>query len=167
MTGARLALVGFLTIVIQVVVVSRIEAFGARGDIVVLFAIAVAYETDADRGAVAGFGAGLVFDLLLSTPVGLSALTYCLVGWVVGTFKDAVLRTSWWIPVMGAAVASAGGTAFYAAVARLFGVATVYPGELPGILLVVAASNALLSRPMRGAVRLAVGDQRRDRVRLR
>ncbi len=167
MTGAKLAVIGFLTIVLQVVVVSRIEVFGARGDIVLLFAVAVGYEADADRGAVAGFSAGLVFDLLLSTPMGLSALTGCLVGWVVGTFQDAVLRTTWWIPVLGAALASAVGTVFYAALAKLFGVATVEIGALPGIVVAVATINALLSRPMRWAVRRAIGDQRRARVLLR
>ena len=42
-------------------------------------------------------------------PFGLSALTYALVAYVVGSLQDSVLRAAWWIPVATAAAASAAG----------------------------------------------------------
>ena len=65
--------------------------------------------------AVAGFAAGLAFDLLVvSTPVGLYALAYCLTGYAVGMVRGAVLRASRWIPMLAAVAGSAFGVALFA-----------------------------------------------------
>lgn len=164
MIPGRLALVGFVTLLLQATVVSPITIGGARPDIVLLFAIVAGMETDPERGAVAGFAVGLAFDLLLDTPAGLTALTLTLVGWGVGTAKDAVLRSSWVISLALVAVASAAGTLLYAGLAVVFGV-TVEGGQLPAIVGVVAVVNALVSRPMRWALRWAYGPERRSASR--
>lgn len=156
MVAARLVAVGFVTLLLQVVVVSKIELFDAKGNIVLLFAIAAALESDAERGALVGFTAGLTFDLLLDTPAGLSALSMALVGWTVGSLKDVILRSSSLITLGLVGLASAGGTLLYAGLAVVFGV-TVDPGTLPAIVVVISAVNVLLSKPMRWAVRHAFG----------
>ena len=54
-----------------------------------------------------GFGAGLVADLVLPTPFGLSALVGCLLGFTVGITTLALDRTAWWLPPVAAFGASA------------------------------------------------------------
>lgn len=156
MVPARLTLVVLVTLLIQVSFISPLSLGPGVGNIVLLFAIAAGLETDPARGAIAGFAAGLAFDLLLDTPAGLSALTLSLVGYGVGMAKDYVLRSSWIITTALVVVASAAGTLLYAAVAVVFGV-TVPAGDLPAIVGVIAVFNALLSKPMRWAVRWAYG----------
>lgn len=160
MAGARTALVGFVTVLLQVVVFSHLELWGARPNIVLLFAIAAALESDAERGAIAGFGAGLVFDLLLDMPVGLSALSMALTGWTVGGVKDSIIRTSNLVSALLVALASAGGTLLYAGLAVVFGV-TVDWSEVPAIVGVIAVVNVVLSRPMRWALRWGFGPEGR------
>jgi rod shape-determining protein MreD len=162
--AARLALVLLVTLVVQVVVISPLTIFGARGNLVLLVAIAAALETDAERGAIAGFAGGLAFDMLLDTPMGLSALTGALVGWVVGTAKDSVLRDAAVIQLGLVALASALGTLLYAGLAVVFGV-TVEPGDLPAIVAVIAVVNVVFSKPMRWALRRAYGSEARARDR--
>ncbi len=152
-------------IVVQVSFVSQLPVFGARGDIVLLAAIAAGFESNAARGAIVGFGAGLGFDLLLNSPVGLSALTYCLVGYMVGSLQGSVLRSSWWIPVVGAMVASAVGVVLFAVFDEVFGESTVEVGRLPTIVAVVAVLNGLLSPPARWAMRRAFAESPRSRDR--
>lgn len=164
MVAARLALVLLVTLVVQVVLISPLSIAGARGNLVLLVAIAAALETDAERGAVAGFASGLAFDMLLDTPMGLSALTGALVGWVVGTAKDSVLRDAAVIQLGLVALASALGTLLYAGLAVVFGV-TVEPGDLPAIVAVIAVVNVVFSRPMRWALRRAYGTEHRARDR--
>lgn len=164
MTAARVALVGFVVLILQVCMVSQISVAGARGNIVLLFAIAAALETDARRGALAGFAMGLTFDLMLNTPAGLSALTGALVGYTVGSAKDLVLRSSRIVNLALVAVASAGGTLLYASIAVVLGV-TVDPSTLPAIVAVVAVVNALLSVPLRWALRWAFGPDGHTRRR--
>ncbi|HEX7132276.1 MAG TPA: rod shape-determining protein MreD [Iamia sp.] len=164
MIAARLALVTLVTLVVQVVVVSPISVAGGRGNVVLLLAIAAALETDAERGAIAGFAAGLAFDMLLDTPMGLSSLTGALVGWAVGMAKDSVLRDAAVIQLGLVAVASALGTLLYAGLAVVFGV-TVDPGGLPAIVAVIAVVNVVFSKPMRWALRWAFGPESRARDR--
>ncbi len=164
MVPARLALVVLVTLVVQVVAVSQLSVAGARGNLVLLVAIAAALESDAERGAIVGFASGLAFDMLLDTPMGLSALTGALVGWVVGTAKDSVLRDAGVIQLALVAVASAAGTLLYAGLAVVFGV-TVDPGDLPAIVAVIAVVNVLFSKPLRWAVRWAFGSDTRARDR--
>ncbi len=162
MVAARLALVTFVTLLVQVVVVSPLSIAGGRGNIVLLLAIVAGLEADAERGAILGFAAGLSFDLLLDTPAGLSALTFTLVGWTVGVVKDSVLRASPVTSLLLVAAASAGGTLLYAALAVVLGV-TVDPQDLPAIVGVIAVVNVIAATPMRWAVRWAYGSD--DRVR--
>lgn len=164
MVAARLALVTFVTLLLQVVVVSPLSIAGGRGNIVLLLAIAAGLEADAERGAILGFAAGLSFDLLLDTPAGLSALTFALVGWCVGVMKDSVLRSSPVTSLLLVAGASVGGTLLYAALAVVFGV-TVDPRDLPAIVVVIAVVNVVAATPMRWAVRWAYGPDNRVRDR--
>jgi rod shape-determining protein MreD len=157
-TAVRVALVVFVAISLQIILVSRLSIGGARGDVVLLVAIVAGLEGDADRGAIIGFAAGLTFDLLLNTPVGLSALTYCLVGYVVGSLQSSVLRSTWWIPVLGTIVASAIGVTLFALFDDVLGGATIQLSRVPGIVVVVALLNGLLSRPFRWAMRQALAD---------
>ena len=162
MVAARLAVVALVTLVVQVVVISPLELWGGRGNVVLLFAIAAALETDAERGALAGFASGLAFDLLLDTPTGLSALTGALVGWAVGSAKETVLRDATVIWIGLVAVASALGTLLYAGLAVVLGV-TVDATALPAIVGVIAVVNVAFSKPMRWALRWAYGPEGRAR----
>lgn len=164
MVVGRVALVGFVTLLLQVALFSDLNVSGGRPNLLLLFAIVAGMESDAERGAIAGFAAGLVFDLLLDTPAGLSALTLTFVGWGAGAAKDAVLRSSWVITVGLVAAASAVGTLLYAGLALVFGV-TVEAGRLPAIVGIIAVVNALLSRPMRWALRWGFGPETRAVVR--
>ena len=49
--------------------------FGAHGDLLLLVPIAAGLTVGPERGAIAGFVAGLAVDLLVTTPFGLTALT--------------------------------------------------------------------------------------------
>lgn len=162
LVAARVALVGVVVLLLQVSMVSQVEVLGARGNIVLLFAIVAGLESDPERGAVAGFALGLAFDLLLETPAGLSALTLALVGWGVGVVKDVVLRSSQVLNLALVAAASAAGTLLYAGLAVVFGV-TFDPTDLVAVVTVIAVVNALGSRLMHRAMRWALGPEARRR----
>lgn len=156
LTVVRVGLVIFVAVLVQVSLVAGLPVAGARGDIVLLVAIAAGFEGGAERGAVVGFTAGLVFDLLLNSPAGLSALTCCLVGYVVGRFNTSVLRSTWWIPVAGTMLASAFGVLLFAVLDEILGQATVDIARVPTIVAVVALLNGALSRPFRWVLRRAL-----------
>src|SRR4029450_12697441 len=76
--------------------------FGAVPDLLLVATIAVGYQRGPEAGAVFGFVGGLAIDCFLSSPLGVSALAFALVGYGVGVFQSGLLRSSRWIaPVLG------------------------------------------------------------------
>jgi rod shape-determining protein MreD len=162
MLVARSSLVILVALVLQVTLVSDLRIAGAQADLMLLVGIAAGLTTGRERGAAYGFAAGLAYDLLLTTPLGLSALTYALVGHLAGMIREAVLRSAWWIPVASAAAGSALGVILYIVFGTVVGQRT---DGLPlvAIVLVVAVANALLSPVALRVVGWAAGagDRRR------
>ncbi len=164
MNPLRLAAVILVGLVLQVCLFSKFSYDGARPDVMVLLAIAGGFVMGSERGAVVGFSAGLAFDVLLTTPLGLSALVYTLVAYGVGAIGGSVLRSSLWIGPLVAIVGSAAGMLLYAVVAQVFGLAAFAGPPLTAIVVVVSAVNAVLApvavRAMRWA-RQSEADSRR------
>ncbi len=159
MAALRAVTLVVLVVVVQVVVVSPITVFGARGDIVLLLAITAGVVAGPERGAEVGFAAGLLYDARLSTPFGLSALVYCVVGFVMGTINTSVLRSAGWITVLNAVLASAAGVVAYALVGRVLDQATFSGTPLPVIVAVVALLNGVLALPSSWLCRRALRPQ--------
>jgi rod shape-determining protein MreD len=153
---ARLALVLLVAVVVQTTVVADMWLFEATGDLMLLVAIAAGLAGGATRGAAVGFASGITFDLLLTTPFGLSALTYCLVGYAVGAVQGSVLRATRWIPIAAAAVSSALGVILYVVLGQVVGQEFALR-DTPTIVAVVAALNVILVLPATRILKWATG----------
>jgi rod shape-determining protein MreD len=148
MTGPRLKvpLVLLASLVAQGVVLPHVRVADVRPDLLLLVAVAAGVSGGALRGAAVGFVAGLLADLLfLETPLGLSALVFCLVGYAVGAVQAGVLRSTWWLPLATALVASAGGEALFAVAGAIMGERDLVTSRLPLIMGVVGGMNAVLA----------------------
>ncbi len=95
----RLGLVIVVCVVLQTTLFTHLRIDGVGPDIGLVAVLAVAYEDGADTGAIFGFLMGLAMDLFLTTPLGLSALSFAITGYAVGVFQAGVVRTT---PVAGA-----------------------------------------------------------------
>ena len=131
-------------LLIQTTVLSRIRLFGVMPDFMLLVAVAGGITAGATRGAALGFTSGMLIDLFLPTPLGLSALVFTLVGYWVGVANTGVLRSAWYIPVLTAAAASVAGVVLYAAIGSMLGERMI-DGHLATIAAVVGLSNAVLA----------------------
>src|SRR5690349_18376428 len=110
-----------------------------------LLAIAAGIAGGPDRGAMVGFFAGITYDLLVDNPIGLTALAFCLVGFVVGRYQATVVRSARWVSMSIAALASAGGMVLYIAVGQLVNQVNFLQRPLWPVILVVSVINGLLS----------------------
>ena len=159
MNPARLGAVVFTALVLQVSLFSRFSFDGARPDVMILVAVVGGFVCGADRGAVIGFTAGLAYDLVLSTPLGLSAFVYTLVGYTVGAVASSVVRSAPWIGPVVVALGSAAGMVMYALVAEVLGQAAFSGPPLTAIVVVVAAVNTVLAPIVVRAMRWARQDE--------
>jgi rod shape-determining protein MreD len=97
----------------QTVFFPYLKVVGVLPDVMVVATVAVAVRRGAETGALFGFGAGVAIDLFLEVPIGLSALSYTVVGYAVGSIQTGLLRERWWlVPLLGGAGSLAAGVVF-------------------------------------------------------
>ncbi len=102
--AAALALL--VAVYLQVALAIDGRVLGAVADLAVIVIVAIALRYGPAWGALAGFAAGLVFDVALQLPLGSSSLVLTPIGWAVGAFARTRRRIS-----LGMAVVVAGAAA--------------------------------------------------------
>jgi rod shape-determining protein MreD len=149
--AARVLLVLVLFVVVQQTLMLDLAPGRIHPDIMVLLPIVAGLVGGPSRGAWMGFASGLVSDLFLATPFGLSALVATMVGFAVGEATLALDRTTLWLPVVTALAGSALYEVAYAVLGSVLGQPQMLHVDLFRVVLVVSVTNAVLAIP---AVRL-------------
>jgi len=101
-----LAAVIVVAVLLESTLLGRMRLGGVQPDLLVLTVVAVAMASGPTSGAVFGFWAGLVADLLFAPPVGVSALVYTAVGYATGLVRVYVVSLSAWVHLALAGAAS-------------------------------------------------------------
>jgi rod shape-determining protein MreD len=132
----RIAAVLVLGIIVQTTLGADLRVDGVAPDLMLLLAVAGGLVGGSEAGAIVGFGAGLLADLTLTTtPMGLTALAWCLVGWAVGALRANLLPEGRLLqPAIGLIATGAGVVVFLAF------------GDLAGQALLVAPGRSYLVR---------------------
>ena len=159
--AARISLVCFVALVLQVSVAAQLPIGGAIVDLVLVVTIGAALASGPESGAGVGFGCGLVIDLLGAGPVGLTSLVYSMVGYSVGVSQSSVLRSSRLIPLAAAVVAAPIAVAGYALIGEVIGQDLFQVSHLVTVMIVVTVGVFVLCLPARAAMSWAfAGDDR-------
>jgi rod shape-determining protein MreD len=145
--GARVGLVVLAFVAVQQTLMLDLRRGGVHPDIMVLLPIVAGIVGGPGRGASMGFWAGLVADLFLPTPFGLSALVGSLIGFGVGAATMALDRSAWWLPSVAALGGSALYELIYAMLGSLLGQPQMLHVELVRIIVAVSVVNAVLALP--------------------
>lgn len=158
-----MAAVVICALTVQVTLLARFSFEGARPDLMVLVAVLAGYIGGPNRGAIVGFSAGVVFDILLSTPMGLSALIYTLLGYGIGSISSGMVRSSRIAPVLVAVAGSAIGVVGFAVAGEVLGEATLKGPNLAAIVVYVATINAVAAPLMMKALSWAMSSDNDQR----
>lgn len=95
---ARLALIVIISVLAQNVIFPELRLWGATPSFAAVAVLAEGYREGPETGALFGFVVGLSLDLFLPTPLGLSALTLAIAGYLIGVIRTGVLRPSAFLP---------------------------------------------------------------------
>jgi rod shape-determining protein MreD len=144
---ARVALVLLLFVTVQQTLVLDLRVGGVHPDIMILLPIVAGIVGGPGRGASMGFGAGLVADLFLPTPFGLSALVGSMIGFGVGVTTLALDRSALWLPPLAALGGSALYEVIYAVLGSVLGQPQMLHVDMLRIVLLVSITNAVLAIP--------------------
>jgi len=140
----RIVLIVFGAVIVQVGLLDQIVIAGAHADVFLLLAISAGLVAGPQRGAVVAFALGLVADVFVPTPYGLSSLCYVLVAFAVGLAAGSQPgRPTFGFQLASALLGGIGGTLLFAGLGTLIGQPSVSRHELAVAVVVVAAGCVL------------------------
>jgi rod shape-determining protein MreD len=164
---AAIAALLVVALALQTTVLTRATLLGVIPGLVLVVVVSLAF-TDGERvGMVAGFFGGLLLDLRLEDPsaiMGLTALIYTIIGYVVGSAQKYSTSESVWMPVVVVAVASAVAEFSYATFSIMFGqqwVSLAFTAKAAGLVILY---NTLLTPFVFPLVRKVADKFRPERI---
>jgi rod shape-determining protein MreD len=156
MSGLKIAAVFLVVIVVQLSVFVDVRFAGVAPELLALAAVLAGFLAGPKRGATIAFVAGLLWDVWLPTPLGIAAMAYAMVAFVIGSVGAGLFHDS---RLQIAAIASLGSAAAvmgYALLAEVVGQRGMVDLELFRVAFIAGILNAvfagLLLPPMRWAL---------------
>ena len=147
----RIGLLLLVTVLIQTTLSSDMRVTQVTPDLVVLVVICAGLTGGTEAGAWVGFWAGLLYDLFLTTtPVGLYALTYCLIGAGIGALRSSVLQERRSLLPLAAFVGTAASVLLFVGAGDVLGQTQLVGGGrswLIRVMIVESLWNAVLALP--------------------
>lgn len=146
--GLRMALVAVIAVVLQVGLLSQLRVFGVGVELPVIVAMAAGMAGGADKGALAGFGIGLLHDVFLTTPLGLSALAYACGAYLIGLTRPALSGSIKAITVAAITAGTVLGLAIFVLVGVVFGQSQLVDAPLLEFAAVATAFALIAALPV-------------------
>ncbi len=132
-------------VVLQTALFPSLRIWDAAPELLLIATIAVAYDRGAETGAAFGFVSGIAIDCFLSSPLGVSALAFSLVGYGVGVFQSGLVRSSRWMaPILGGLGGLAGGF-LWICIASIAGSEDLFTTTSLRIVVISAVYDALMA----------------------
>jgi rod shape-determining protein MreD len=130
--------------VLQVMLAPHMALFGVVPNLLLLVVITLAFVEGPSAGAIAGFGGGLMLDLLGTAPVGAWALVLAVTGYTSGMLQENLFAEGWLAPVTVAVIAGLVADTFYLIVLAIVGAGPAFWASLGQVVLPGAVYNAML-----------------------
>jgi rod shape-determining protein MreD len=141
----RIVMVGLVGLAIQATLLTQLQPFDVTLQVMLLLAASTGIAGGPERGALAGFLFGLMYDLILTTPFGVAALSCGLAGYVAGFVLSIAVDPTWWLSMLFVAGASAVGELAFPLVETIVGREGWVQPRLFVVVPVVAIANGLMA----------------------
>lgn len=144
----RLVLLGLLFLSLQTTIFNEMRPLGVSMEVMLLLAASTGLAKGSESGAIAGFVVGLLYDMVLTTPLGLCAVVFSVVAYLAGLAHSFVHEPTWWSRILTVMVTSAIGMILLPVAFTVTGAEGVFTTDLIEMVVVVAVFNALVALPV-------------------
>jgi rod shape-determining protein MreD len=134
-----------IVISFQTTLFAEMRPFGVAAQLVLLFVVVSGSLNGSTIGALTGLIAGLMYDFILPTPVGLTSLALGLAGATAGLLTYLFHEPTWWMRLITVGVVSLLGEIYYPLAQAVVGLDGWLQFRIIKVALVVAVCNLALS----------------------
>lgn len=145
---ARAGLIAFTIVILQISGLGSIQVLGVTPSLIPLGVAAVAIYAGSIPGAAMGFATGLLLDLAVGSPVGVSSLVLTAVGYAVGRYREVRDPAHGLMAIPVGAAATLGFLATFAAVSFMLDVGPSVSGLIFADMVAATLVGALLAVPV-------------------
>lgn len=145
---ARAGLIALTIVILQISGLGSIQVLGVTPSLIPLGVAAVAIYAGSIPGAAMGFATGLLLDLAVGSPVGVSSLVLTAVGYAVGRYREVRDPAHGLMAIPVGAAATLGFLATFAAVSFMLDVGPSVSGLIFVDMVAATLVGALLAVPV-------------------
>lgn len=149
----RVALLSVVVVFVQISVVSEVPVFGVSMDLSPLLVAFTGLLCGSVVGAVAGFCVGLLIDLMLMQMLGVTSLTFTIIGFWAGRLRELRDPQAALTPLFVGAAAAATAMVGYSIIEFLLGVDAPVSLELLREIVIGVLVDTVVALPMWALVR--------------
>ncbi len=149
----RLVLLAFGSVIIQQAAVSQVSIFGVSADVTPLVVMSVGLLAGSMRGAITGFGIGLLVDMVFFQTLGVTSLLYIAIGYWSGRLRELRDPSHGLVPLALGAAATAFAGIGMSLIQFLLGVDAPVSWLLLQQIFVTVLVNTLIALPVYALVR--------------
>ena len=143
----RLFSVGLILLALQRTLFADLRPAGVSLQVMLALAAAAGAAGGPQKGSLAGFVLGLMYDLAVGTPLGSSALAMGLGGFVAGYVMSITIDPQWWLAALFTGLGAAVGEAAVPVIRTFIGEDHQFDPRL-GIVVAVVAAGAMVLSPL-------------------
>ena len=148
-------------LVLQLELFSSLRFFGVMPELLLAAAIAAGWYGGPLGGAIIGFSSGLFYDFYLATPLGLNALTYAIIGYLLGQIATFLSDEAEWVIRITISVASVTlGLTLFVIFGELIAEPNLYNRNFGKILVISSLYTGVLLFPIHYMMAWAFGSDR-------
>jgi len=156
MIPLKVVSVGVIAVVIQLTLFVEVRVAGVAPELLAMLAVLLAFYAGAERGPMLAFGAGLLWDIYLPTPLGVAAVTFAIVAFSVATLEEGLFHDSRSQLAMIVALGSMASVVGYALIGELVGQRGLIDVEMLRVAAIVGLINGVLTPLLAPVVRWAL-----------
>ncbi len=134
-----------VAMLLQVAIAPHIAIGRAVPNLFLLVVVTLAFVEGPREGASAGFVAGLLFDLLGTSPVGPAALVLTIVGYTAGALHSHMFAEGWRLPLTVLFITSISAEVAYGVVLSILGAGAAFWQSFTSVMLPAAIYNVVLA----------------------
>jgi rod shape-determining protein MreD len=164
---AKVPLLVVFVLLLHTSVLGLIHVDHIRPDGLLLLTVLAGLIGGQQAGTLVGFTAGLLADLTLQTPFGLTALVLTITGYSCGALRATLVRTSWWLVPVTALIASGGSVIAFVLLGGLVGQSQLLrpgPAHMLTVAALVGVMNAILAPAIYPLVRWSFAPTKAERA---